>query len=171
MLDRESGQFQSKQIGSFFSFAKATDEFGASLIGEARIPKRDPRLCDTLLRMYQAGTLAFSFEIQVSEITEADGVAVIDAAEGNELIGMAVVSTPAYPEATALALVAEDGGENTKIRQGEDEQAMNEDQKKIAELEARLMLAEQKSENDEELRKKEEELEEEKRGRGQAEAA
>ena len=38
---------------------------------------------------------------------------------------------------------------------------MNEDQKKIAELEARLMLAEQKSENDEELRKKEEE----KRGR------
>ena len=54
--------------------------------------------------MYQAGTLAFSFEIQVSEITEADGVAMIDAAEGNELIGMAVVSTPAYPEATALAL-------------------------------------------------------------------
>lgn len=171
MLDRESGQFQSEQIGSFFSFAKATDEFGASLIGEARIPKRDPRLCETLLRMYQAGTLAFSFEIQVSEITEADGVAMIDAAEGNELIGMAVVSTPAYPEATALALVAEDKGENTKIRQGEDEQAMNEDQKKIAELEARLMLAEQKSENDEELRKKEEELEEEKRGREQAEAA
>ena len=121
--------------------------------------------------MYQAGTLAFSFEIQVSEITEADGVAVIDAAEGNELIGMAVVSTPAYPEATALALVAEDGGKNTKIRQGEDEQAMNEDQKKIAELEARLMLAEQKNENDEELRKKEDELEEEKRGREQAEAA
>lgn len=171
MLDRETGQFQSEQIGSFFSFAKATDEFGASLIGEARIPKRDPRLCETLLRMYQAGTLAFSFEIQVSEITEADGVAMIDAAEGNELIGMAVVSTPAYPEATALALVAEDKGENTKIRQGEDEQAMNEDQKKIAELEARLMLAEQKSENDEELRKKEEELEEEKRGREQAEAA
>ena len=48
---------------------------------------------------------------------------------------------------------------------------MSEDQKKIAELEARLMLAEQKSENDEELRKKEEELEEEKRGREQAEAA
>ena len=42
---------------------------------------------------------------------------------------------------------------------------------KIAELEARLMLAEQKSENDEELRKKEDELEEEKRGREQAEAA
>lgn len=33
------------------------------------------------------------------------------------------------------------------------------------------MLAEQKSENDEELRKKEDELEEEKRGREQAEAA
>ena len=33
------GEFQSEQIGSFFSFAKASDEFGVSLIGEARIPK------------------------------------------------------------------------------------------------------------------------------------
>ena len=83
------------------------DEFGVSLIGEARIPKRNPRLCETILSMYQAGTLSFSFEILASEMTETDGVMVIDAAEGNELIGMAVVSTPAYPEATALALVAE----------------------------------------------------------------
>ena len=36
---------------------------------------------------------------------------------------------------------------------------MDESQKKIAELEAKLMLAEQKSENDEEMRKKDEELE------------
>ena len=33
---------------------------------------------------------------------------------------------------------------------------MDESQKKIAELEAKLMLAEQKSENDEEMRKKDE---------------
>ena len=42
MLDPLSGEFESEQIGSFFSFAKATDEFGVSLIGEARIPKRNP---------------------------------------------------------------------------------------------------------------------------------
>ena len=73
MLDGETGKFESEQIGSFFSFAKANDQFGASLIGEARIPKRDPALCETILGMYEAGRLSFSFEILV-----------IDAAEGNE---------------------------------------------------------------------------------------
>ena len=48
------GEFQSEQIGSFFSFAKASDEFGVSLIGEARIPKRSAQLCETILRMYDA---------------------------------------------------------------------------------------------------------------------
>lgn len=164
MLDSHTGQFQGEQIGSFFSFARATDEFGVSLIGEARIPKRDLRLCETILRMYEAGTLAFSFEIEVACLAEVDGMTVIDAAEGNELIGMAVVSTPAYPEATALMLVAE-------TDEGKDEEVMDEKDKKIAELEAKMMLAEQQSENDEEMRKKEEELEEEKRQREQAEAA
>lgn len=164
MLDSQTGQFQSEQIGSFFSFARATDEFGVSLIGEARIPKRDLRLCETILRMYEAGTLAFSFEIEVACLAEVDGMTVIDAVEGNELIGMAVVSTPAYPEATALMLVAE-------TDEGKDEEVMDEKDKKIAELEAKMMLAEQQSENDEEMRKKEEELEEEKRQLEQAEAA
>ena len=49
MQDMETGLFESEQIGSFFSFAKATDEFGVSLIGEARIPKRNQVLCETLL--------------------------------------------------------------------------------------------------------------------------
>ena len=40
MLDPLSGEFESEQIGSFFSFAKATDEFGVSLIGEARMATR-----------------------------------------------------------------------------------------------------------------------------------
>ncbi len=164
MLDAQTGQFQSEQIGSFFSFAKAADEFGVSLIGEARIPKRDLRLCETILRMYEAGALAFSFEIEVACLAETDGIAVIDAAEGNELIGMALVSTPAYPEATALMLVAE-------TEDGKDDGNMDEKDKKIAELEAKMMLAEQQSENDEEMRRKEDELEEEKRQREQAEAS
>ena len=55
MLDPLSGEFESEQIGSFFSFAKAVDEFGVSLIGEARIPKRNPVLCETIQALYQKG--------------------------------------------------------------------------------------------------------------------
>lgn len=84
MLNKAQGRFQSEQIGSFFSFAKVRDEFGASLIGEARIPKRDEQICETLVAMYRAGTLSFSFEILVSEITEVEGMMMIGAAEGNE---------------------------------------------------------------------------------------
>ena len=145
------GEFQSEQIGSFFSFAKASDEFGVSLIGEARIPKRSVQLCETILRMYEAGTLSFSFEIMASVMSERGGVMVIDAAEGNELIGMAIVSVPAYPEATALQLVAE----------RQEDYEMDETVKKLAETEARLKLAEEKMMDDEEkLRQKDDALEE-----------
>jgi len=144
------GEFESEQIGSFFSFAKASDEFGVSLIGEARIPKRNAQLCETILRMYEAGTLSFSFEIMASVMAERDGVMVIDAAEGNELIGMAIVSVPAYPEATALKLVAEK----------EEDHEMDETVTKLAETEARLKLAEEKMMDDEEkLRQKDDALE------------
>ena len=74
MLDLGTGQFQSEQIGSFFSFAKAQDEFGVSLIGEARIPKRSSTLCETIMKMYERGDLSFSFEIMVSTVEERDGV-------------------------------------------------------------------------------------------------
>lgn len=134
MLDVQSGKFGSEQIGSFFAFYKAIDEQGvASLIGEARIPKRQPELCETILGMYEAGTLSFSFEIAVSSMTDQSGVMVIDAAEGNELIGMAVVTTPACPEATALRLIAEKQNPD-----GKDDLGMDEKEKRIAELESKL---------------------------------
>ena len=132
-LNKTSGIFESEQIGSFFAFYRAVDEQGVvSLIGEARIPKRHPMLCETLLKLYQAGMLNFSFEIEVSHVLQQDGVMLIDAEEGNELIGMAVVTTPAYPEATALTLVAE------KNKDREDDSQMDEKEKKISELEAQL---------------------------------
>ena len=84
MLDGETGAFSSEQIGSFFSFAKANDEFGVSLIGEARIPKRNPVMCETIQSMYENGQLSFSFEILVSTLSQQENVCVIDAAEGNE---------------------------------------------------------------------------------------
>lgn len=128
MLNAGSGEFESEQIGSFFSFTKASDAFGVSLIGEARIPKRNPKLCETILSMYRTGALNFSFEILAGNMIEKDGTMVIDASESNELIGMAIVTTPAYPEATALALVAE--------QTGKEDAEMDENQKRIAELEA-----------------------------------
>ena len=135
-LNKTSGIFESEQIGSFFSFAKEVDNGVISLLGEARIPKRNPRLCETLWKLYEAGALNFSFEILVGNATRQDGITLIDAAEGNELIGMAVVTTPACPEATALKLIAEDDNEHDDDR--EDENDMDEKDKKIAELEAKL---------------------------------
>ena len=70
------GEFQSEQIGSFFSFAKSSDEFGVSLIGEARIPKRSAQLCETIMRMYEAGTLTFSFEIMATTVAVGDTIRV-----------------------------------------------------------------------------------------------
>ena len=166
MLDAQSGRFESEQIGSFFAFYRVVDAEGVvSLIGEARIPKRQPELCETLCRLYHAGALNFSFEISVALLKEQDGVRVIDAAEGNELIGMAVVTHPACPEATALRLVAEEQNDS-----GRDETDMDEKEKRIAELESKLQKAEQKSECDEELRKKDEELEEAEKKRSRCEA-
>lgn len=83
-LNKTSGIFESEQIGSFFSFAKEAGEGTVSLIGEARIPKRNPMLCDTLMRLYESGALNFSFEILVSNVIQKEGVMLIDAAEGNE---------------------------------------------------------------------------------------
>ena len=160
MLD--DGEFRSVQIGAFFSFAKANDEFGVSLIGEARIPKRNAKLCETIRRMYESGNLAFSFEIMVSVVSEVNGTMVIDAAEGNELIGMAIVSVPAYPEAKALKLIAEEQKEEDDM----------EVEKKLAEAEARLKLAEEKNQEDKEaLKQKDEELSAEKKKYEEAEAA
>ena len=105
-------------------------------MGEARIPKRNPRLCETLWKLYEAGALNFSFEILVGNAAQQDGITLIDAAEGNELIGMAVVTAPACPEATALKLIAEDDNDNEDDREDEDD--MDEKDKKIAELEAKL---------------------------------
>lgn len=112
MLDKQTGTFLTEQIGAFARFEKVQDEYGISLLGEARIAKRNEKVCAAILELYEAGNLNFSFEILAQHTKTDNGVTVIDAAEGNELIGMAVVSIPAYPEARALALVAEIEEEN-----------------------------------------------------------
>lgn len=119
LLDKRTGKFYTQMIGSFGAFYKQNDEFGVSLIGEARVSKKNKEVCDALAEMYEQGNLNFSFEIKAGETRKEGEILIIDASEKNELIGMAVVSIPAYPEAKALALVAEvesvSAFENAKI--------------------------------------------------------
>lgn len=116
MYNPRTGRFLSQIIGSFYSFEKVNDEYGISLIGEARVAKRNKEICEALEAMWAEGNLNFSFEITAAKTIEENGVTYIDADEGNNLIGMAVVSIPAYPESKALALVAEMDKENEMLR-------------------------------------------------------
>jgi len=107
MYNPNTGTFLTQQIGSFYSFEKVADEYGISLIGEARISKRRKEVCEALVELYEANNLKFSFEILAGKVESQNGVDIIDVSDSNMLIGMAVVTVPAYQEAKALALVAE----------------------------------------------------------------
>lgn len=110
MQNRLTGTFGTTQVGAMLNFRKVNDEYGISLIGEARIPKREHVICERVIELYEQGELNFSFEIRYTEdhIIKKDGVTYIDAAEHNVITGMAIVSVPAYSESFALSLVAED---------------------------------------------------------------
>lgn len=83
------------------------DEYGISLLGKARVPKRNPKIVEAIKAIYDAQNLNFSFEIQASELKIENGITCVDASENNRLTGFAVVSIPAYPESKALDLAAE----------------------------------------------------------------
>ena len=110
MQNRITGRFGTTQVGGMLNFRKVSDEYGISLIGEARIPKREHTICERVIELYERGELNFSFEIRYTEdhVIEKDGVLYIDAAEHNVITGMAIVSVPAYEESFALSLVAEE---------------------------------------------------------------
>ena len=120
-----TGHFYTEEIGSFFSFEKRVDELGVNLIGVARIPKRNEAACEAIMTLWSQGRLCVSFEIMAPNVTyDPDGTYCIDVGEGNQLIGMTVVSVPAYEEAVALALVAEKAeqsdGEQDNEKQNQD---------------------------------------------------
>ena len=105
MQNRITGSFGTTQVGGMINFKKVQDEYGISLIGEARIPKREHVICERVIELYERGELCFSFEIRYTEdhIVKKDGVLYIDAAEHNVITGMAIVSVPAYAESFALS--------------------------------------------------------------------
>ena len=121
-FDRNTRTFGTQQIGSMCGFRKVQDQYGYSLIGEARIPKRDLEICLALAEMYELGMQNFSFEIYYypsDTVTEA-GVKYIQASERNLLRGMCVVSVPAYKESVALDMVAEEEHKNTENEEQEE---------------------------------------------------
>lgn len=108
MYDARTGEFKSQIIGAFHSFKKEITEDGCALIGEARVMKRNPEICEALATLFERGELNFSFEVTAGEYTQDEfGTIIIDASERNFLEGMAVVTNPAYVNAKALQLVAE----------------------------------------------------------------
>lgn len=112
MYDCDTNSFGTKQIGSITELRKVNDEYGVSLIGQARIPKREEDVCNALMELYSREALKFSFEIQYAAdaTVEENGVLYVDANEANALTGVAVVSIPAYDESVALKLVAQQHG-------------------------------------------------------------
>lgn len=107
LQDERTGAFCSQQIGSFIAFETLTEEDGETvLVGTARVEKRFDRACTAIQQLYDMDKLRVSFEITASVYQQLEDELIIDAAEGNNLIGMCIVSIPAYEDAKALALVA-----------------------------------------------------------------
>lgn len=106
--DPYSDRFFTSIIGSFYRFEiEGTDEH-KSLVGYARIMKRNKGVCQAIASLFASGNLKFSFEIACGEYEELeDGTFLIDRSPSNMLEGMCIVSFPACPEAIALQLVAE----------------------------------------------------------------
>ncbi len=107
MQDERTGAFHSQQIGSFVAFEVLKEEDGETvLVGTARVEKRFDRACAAIEQLYELGKLCVSFEITASVYTQTADEIIIDADDGNKLIGMCIVSIPAYEDAKALALIA-----------------------------------------------------------------
>lgn len=107
--DPNTGVFSSSIIGSFYEFEKVKREDGEiSLVGCARILKRNKNVCHAISELFADNALKFSFEIACGAYTELeDGTIEIDASDKNFIEGMCVVSFPACPDAVATLLVAE----------------------------------------------------------------
>lgn len=117
MYNRMTGKFKTTQVGALCNFEMVEDEYGVSLLAEARFPKRETLMCEKVMELYEQNALNFSFEISYmpDAVTVKDDVLYIEASERNMLTGLAIVSVPAYEEAVALSLVAEDESASVQI--------------------------------------------------------
>lgn len=142
MYDEDTGLFEAQEIGSYVTFMKVVDEDGTvALNGTARVNRRNPAVVEAIQRLYAEGNLNFSFEIEAGSFEELDdGTILIDAADDNDLMAMAVVSIPAYPEAKAISLVASKTEHETEKDETEGDQMNKESVKPDVAAEEELVV-------------------------------
>ena len=105
--DAEKDEFRTEMVGSFYDFEKEEiDEKVCGLIGKVKIAKRNKKMVEAIKKMFAEDALNVSFEIAVKDSQDEDGILVVDKSDGNMLVGMAVVTTPACERAKTLKLVA-----------------------------------------------------------------
>ena len=104
----KSGELISDVIGSFSDFSESQAEDGSwELLGTAKIFKRYPKVCESLVDLYNLGELTFSCEVLVSAYSkDEDGNKVVDKGNG-QFLGQACVSHPAEVKSIAFMMVAE----------------------------------------------------------------
>ncbi|WP_145413320.1 hypothetical protein [Paenibacillus xylanexedens] len=125
-LDKNTNLLKTDTIGTFIDFREETDPDGTlKLMGDVRIFKRYPTVCEAIVDLYESGDLEFSCEAMVygyESTDEETGVRSVDYEfEGkvNSLFGSCIVSEPAEVKSKPTLLVAQalekDLGEEIKV--------------------------------------------------------
>lgn len=107
---RETGSFDTVQIGGFVKFWSKEENGVVTVYGQARIPKREYAICERIIQLYELGKLSMSFEVRYAsaDTIQKDGATFIDVGENNKLTGACICWQPAFPDAQAQLLVAEE---------------------------------------------------------------
>lgn len=124
-FNKKTGELKTDTVGSFVDFWTNTDEDGVlQLMGQARIFKRYPNVCNAFIELFEQNALNFSCEVIVygyesnNEETGVRSVAYKYDGQTNSLLSSCSVTNPAEPKSKASLLVAEalekdlEGGEN-----------------------------------------------------------
>ena len=132
--DPLADRFFTSIIGSFYRFEIEEAAEKKSLVGYARVMKRNKGVCQAIADLFLRDALKFSFEISCSVFSELeDGTVLIDRDPGNYLEGMCIVSFPACPEAIAMQLVAELKKPNNREADNMPEEVIAEVKEEVAE--------------------------------------
>lgn len=129
-------EFGTSQIGSFTSFSKMELDGVVYLIGTAKVSKRNSYIVDALEELAKKEELKFSYEVVAEATVNVDGVEYITGDPENYLIGVAVVTDPAVPEARALQVAeAQTQSEEKEDVEVDKELKQPEEEKEIVEAE------------------------------------
>ena len=114
---RSTGTFDTVQIGGFVKFWSKEEDGVVTVYGQARIPKRESLICERIIQLYELGKLSMSFEVRYSsaDTVQKDGATFIDVGENNKLTGACICWQPAFPDAQAQLLVAEEQADESEL--------------------------------------------------------